>query len=289
MMGTRFILYCIQALGHLPLAWLRSLGWVLGAALYALVGSRRKVVRINLELCFPHWTKAQLRHTAFQTFVYFAQAWLDRGWLWSGSADVLKKRLTIHGALHELDGDAPAVLFAPHFMGLDAGWTALTQQMNRQFTTIYTNQSNTISDAWILKGRGRFANARLFGRVDDVKPIVAGLKAGHPLYLLPDMNFGPENSVFVPFFGVMAATVSSLSRFARLGRAKVVPVVTRMTREGYSVDIFPAWLDIPTEDMVVDTAEMNRRLEGFIEAMPAQYYWVHKRFKDRPTGELPPY
>ena len=129
----------------------------------------------------------------------------------------------------------------------------------------------------------------MFGRIDGVKPIIAGLKAGDPLYLLPDMNFGPEDSVFVPFFGVMAATVPSLSRFARLGRAKVVPVVTRMTREGYSIDILPAWVDMPSDDMVADTAEMNRRLEAFIETMPAQYYWVHKRFKDRPAGELPPY
>ena len=288
-MGTRFILYCIQALGYLPLAWLRALGWVLGAVLYVLVGSRRKVVWVNLQLCFPHWTKAQLRHTAFQTFVYFAQAWLDRGWLWSQPVSVLEKRLTIQGALQELQGDEPAVLFAPHFVGLDAGWTALTHQMNRQFTTIYTNQANTIADSWILKGRGRFPNGHLFGRVDGVKPILTGLKTGNLLYLLPDMNFGPEDSVFVPFFGVMAATVPSLSRFARLGRAKVVPVVTRMTPEGYSIDILSAWIDIPSEDLVADTAEMNRRLEAYIETMPAQYYWVHKRFKDRPAGEIPPY
>lgn len=288
-MATRFILYCIQALGYLPLVWLRVLGWCLGAALYVLVGSRRRVVWINLKLCFPHWTKAQLRHTAFQTFVYFAQAWLDRGWLWSQPISVLNQRLTIQGALHELQGHEPAVLFAPHFVGLDAGWTALTHQMARQFTTIYTNQANTVADGWILKGRGRFPNGHLFGRVAGVKPILAGLKAGDLLYLLPDMNFGPEDSVFVPFFGVMAATVPSLSRFARLGRAKVVPVVTRMTRVGYCIDILPAWIDIPSEDMVADTAEMNRRLEAYIETMPAQYYWVHKRFKDRPAGELPPY
>ena len=62
-----------------------------------------------------------------------------------------------------------------------------------------------------------------------------------------------------------------------------------MTKEGYSIDILPAWIDIPSEDLVADTAEMNRRLEAYIETMPAQYYWVHKRFKDRPAGEIPPY
>jgi KDO2-lipid IV(A) lauroyltransferase len=174
-------------------------------------------------------------------------------------------------------------------MGLDAGWTALTQQLPRRFTTIYTDQANAVSDAWILRGRKRFGRARLFGRIEGVKSILEGLRKGEPLYLLPDMNFGPEESVFVPFYGVPAATVPSLSRFARLGRAKVVPVLCRMTPTGYDVEVLPAWIDFPSADMLADTALMNARLQSYIDTMPAQYYWVHKRFKDRPGGERPPY
>jgi KDO2-lipid IV(A) lauroyltransferase len=174
-------------------------------------------------------------------------------------------------------------------VGLDAGWTALTQQIPRQFTTIYTDQANKVSDAWILQGRKRFGHARLFGRIEGVKPILVALKRGEPLYLLPDMNFGPEESVFVPFYGVPAATVPSLSRFARLGRAKVVPVISCMTTKGYEIKVLPAWRDFPSGDLVADTALMNVRLQGYIDGMPSQYYWVHKRFKDRPNGDLPPY
>jgi KDO2-lipid IV(A) lauroyltransferase len=193
-------------------------------------------------------------------------------------------RLRLTGATQALEGDAPTVIFAPHFIGLDAGWTALTQQVPRHFTTIYTDQANKVSDAWIYKGRQRFGDCSLFGRSDGVKAIVAGLKAGQPLYLLPDMNFGPEDSLFVPFYGVPAATVPSLSRFARLGRAKVVPVISRMTPQGYDIEILPAWQDYPTGDAQADTALMNQRLQSYIDTMPAQYYWVHKRFKDRPEG-----
>ena len=103
------------------------------------------------------------------------------------------------------------------------------------------------------------------------------------------MNFGPEESIFVPFFGVQAATVPSLPRFARLAGAQVVPVVTRMTQTGYSVEVMPAWADYPTGDPAADTATMNLRLQDFIATMPAQYYWVHKRFKSRPAGEKPVY
>jgi KDO2-lipid IV(A) lauroyltransferase len=114
---------------------------------------------------------------------------------------------------------------------------------------------------------------------------VAALKAGEPLYLLPDMNFGPEDSVFVPFYGIPAATVPSLPRFARLSRAKVVPVLARMTAQGYDIEVLPAWGNYPSADATADTAQMNLRLQGYIDTMPAQYYWVHKRFKDRPPGE----
>jgi KDO2-lipid IV(A) lauroyltransferase len=284
-MLSRIGLVLMRLLAPLPLAWLRALGWLLGWALYLAVGSRRRVVQANLRLCFPALSESERTSLVRQTFVYFAQAWLDRSWLWHGAPARLRQRLKLTGALDALQGETPTVLFAPHFMGLDAGWTALTQQVPRQFTTIYTNQSNVVVDAWVLAGRKRFGQGRLFGRSDGVKSIVAALRAGEPLYLLPDMNFGPEDSVFVPFYGVPAATVPSLSRFAKLGRAQVVPILTRMTDAGYTVEVLPPWQEFPTDDVVADTALMNRRLQDYIATMPAQYYWVHKRFKDRPPGE----
>lgn len=288
-MLTRILLEVIRWIGYMPLKWVRALGYVLGLALYVLIPSRRRVVWTNLSLCFPHWTRQAIRRCAVQTFVHFAQAWLDRGWLWHGSAQLNLQRLHITGAVDALQGHAPTVIFSPHFVGLDAGWTALTQQLPRRFTTIYTDQANKVADAWILAGRKRYGAARLFGRIEGVKPILAALKEGEPLYLLPDMNFGPEESVFVPFYGVPAATVPSLARFAKLGRAKVVPVISCMTSSGYEIKVLPAWEGFPTGDLLADTALMNVRLQTYIDAMPSQYYWVHKRFKDRPEGAAAPY
>ncbi|MDP3137521.1 MAG: lipid A biosynthesis acyltransferase [Burkholderiaceae bacterium] len=288
-MGSRFVVLLMRALGWLPLSWLRALGWLLGQILYSLVPSRRKVVAANLALCFAQLGVPQRRALERRVFVRFAQAWLDRGWLWHAPARVLRRRLHLRGAVDELAGQHPTVIFAPHFVGLDAGWTALTQALPRHFTTIYTDQADKVFDAWILQGRRRFGDSELFGRADGVKPIVASLRDDAVLYLLPDMNFGPEESIFVPFYGVPAATVPSLSRFARLGRARVVPVVTRMTAQGYEVQVLPAWDDFPGDDVQADTALMNARLQGYIDAMPEQYYWVHKRFKTRPEGEAPVY
>jgi Kdo2-lipid IVA lauroyltransferase/acyltransferase len=279
----------MRALSHLPLSWLRGIASLLGRVLYVVVVPRRRVVHVNLALCFPQRSPAERRALAKQVFVAVAQAWLDRSWLWHASAEVARERLKVTGAVDELRGGQATVIFAPHFVGMDAGWTALTLQVPRAFTTIYTDQSDKVVDAWVLRGRRRFGTGRLFGRADGVKTIVSALREGAPLYLLPDMNFGPEESVFVPFYGIAAATVPSLSRFARLGRAKVVPVVTRMTREGYEVEVKPSWSGFPTDDPVADTALMNRRLEEYIDTMPAQYYWVHKRFKSRPDGAPPVY
>jgi Kdo2-lipid IVA lauroyltransferase/acyltransferase len=279
----------MRLLAHLPLAWIRWLGLALGWLLYLVVAPRRHVVQVNLAQCFPQWPTQQRRALAPRIFVHVAQAWLDRSWLWHGKPEVTRRRLKLAGAIHEFDGAQPTVIFAPHFVGMDAGWTALTQQLQRDLTTIYTDQANKVVDAWILESRRRFGSGRLFGRADGVKTIVSALRQGALLYLLPDMNFGPEESIFVPFYGVEAATVPSLSRFARLGRAKVVPVVTRLTREGYEVRVLPAWKDFPSDDVTADTALMNERLQSYIDTMPDQYYWVHKRFKTRPEGMPPVY
>lgn len=286
---TRLMLAMVAWTRFLPLSWVRALGALLGWLLYWLVAGRRRVVQTNLRLCFPHMPEAERKALAKKVFMYFAQAWLDRGWLWHGSGKQVLSRLRLTGAVKELMDDRPTVIFAPHFVGLDAAWTALTQQLTRKFVTIYSAQVNPVSDAWILAGRKRFGRPELVARLAGIKPLVSALREGHPLYLLPDMNFDPRESVFVPFYGVPAATVPSLSRFAKLGRAKVVPVVARMCDSGYEVEVMPAWEGFPTEDSTADTLLMNQRLEQFIATMPAQYYWVHKRFKDRPDNGPAPY
>jgi KDO2-lipid IV(A) lauroyltransferase len=283
-MLTRVFLLLLRVLSTLPLPLLRALGAALGQLLYAVAASRRRVVWTNLQVCFPAWSGSKRKAVAREVFVRFAQAWLDRGWLWHRSAACIRARVRIVGQTQLLADDEATVLFAPHFMGLDVGWTALTLSMPRDFVTIFTPQRNAVADAWIAQGRQRFGRVRLCRREDGVKPIVSALRDKAWLYLLPDMNFGPSESIFVPFYGEPAATVPSLSRFAKLGRARVVPVVTRMTPTGYEVEILHAWHDFPTDDVEADTALMNARLQAWIDAQPGQYFWVHKRFKTRPEG-----
>ncbi len=288
-MMARLGLWFMRLLARLPLSWLRALGWLLGQVLYLLVAPRRRVALRNLALCFPQASPRQRRAWARQTFVVFCQTWLDRSWLWSAPRELVLSRVQLQGALHELDGNTPTIIFAPHFLGMDAGGLALPLHTERAFTSIFSTHPNPALDDWFMQGRQRFGDVRMLNRADGVKPILSNLRKGGVLYLLPDMDFGAGESIFVPFYGVQAATVPSLPRFARLGRAKVVGMVTRLVPGGYVAEITPAWSHYPSCDVVQDTARMNRELQGYIDALPGQYYWVHKRFKTRPEGEPPVY
>ena len=284
-MTGRLGVWFMRVLAHVPLPALRALGWCLGQLLYVLAVPRRKVALRNLALCFPKATVAQRSRWARETFVVFCQTWLDRSWLWFAPREVVQRRVRLQGALNELEGDTPTIIFAPHFYGMDAGGTALTLHTPRAFTSIFSTHPDPAVDAWFMAGRQRFGDVRMLNRADGVKPIISNLRKGGLLYLLSDLDFGPGESIFVPFYGVPTATVPSLPRFARLGRAKVIGMYTRLTPTGYVAEITPAWEGYPSDDVEADTAQMNLRLQSYIDTMPGQYYWVHKRFKTRPAGE----
>ena len=275
----------MRVLKFLPLSWLRALGWLVGRLLYPLALRRRRIAEVNLALCFPGQSAEQRRQTVQRHFVLFVQAWLDRSWLWEGRPDVVRRRLRLTGEVGALDETVPTLLFAPHFVGMDAGWIALTAHVQRRFCGLYARQRNPVLDHWMAEGRRRFGEPHIVAKSAGLKALVTALRAGEPLYLLPDMDYGPRDSVFVPFYGVTAATVPSLSRFARMGGARVLPAVSRLRPAGYEVTVLPPWQDFPTDDVLADTALMNRHLEAWIDAVPEQYYWVHKRFKTRPSGE----
>ncbi|TAJ60799.1 lipid A biosynthesis acyltransferase [Variovorax sp.] len=292
-LGSRLGIGFMRVIAPLPLPLVRGFGAFLGRVLHTIALPRRRVVDTNLAVCFPEKSEAERRAIAKESFVYVAQSWLDRSWLWHAPEKVVASRLKIVGAAVEIreiaEGSEPMILFAPHFYGLDAAATALTMHTARPSATIYTTQRDPMVDAWIREGRTRFGDVAALNRVDGIKPVLSGLRKGGLLYLLPDMDFGRDQTIFVPFYGVQAATVPSLSRFARLGKAKVVPIVAKLTRDGYEIEVLETWRNFPTDDVEADTALMNTRLQGYIDPMPAQYYWVHRRFKTRPEGDPPIY
>jgi KDO2-lipid IV(A) lauroyltransferase len=273
-------------LHFLPLPLLALIGQGLGMLFYALGRERRVVARINLGLCFPELDDAARERLVRQHFRAFGRSILERGISWWSRGARIRHLVRVEGIqnLQALQGK-PVIMLAPHFVGLDMGGSRVA--MDFHAASMYSQQKNPVLDRLLLHGRQRFNAPYLFSRQDNVRSVVKVMRRGIPFYYLPDMDFGPRDSIFVPFFGVPTATITGVSRLARLAGAVVVPVVTRQLSwgRGYVLTYYPAWENFPTQDVVADTRRVNAFIEDRVREMPEQYYWLHKRFKTRPEGE----
>ena len=282
----RLGLAVVWLLRFLPLAVLAPAGAAMGMLLYIVAGERRRVVMVNLKLCFPEMSEAERRALARRHFRAFGRTALEHGILWWGSQARIQRMVRVEGLEYwQAVRDRPVIWLAPHFVGLDMGGTRIITEW--QGASMYSHQKNPAFDRILLHGRTRFVKPVLFSRQDGIRPVVKTIREGVPFYYLPDMDLGPRDSIFVPFFGVPAATVTGLSRLAQLGNAVVVPAVTRQLPggRGYVLRFYPAWQDFPTDNVEADTRRMNAFIEERVREMPEQYYWLHKRFKTRPAGE----
>lgn len=274
----------LRLLARLPFGALRAIGEVTGDLLWLLARPRRRVTLTNLALCFPQWSPARRRAVARAHFRAYARSFLDRFVFWFEPEARLRALVELRGVEHFLPWlGKPVILLAPHFVGLDAG--GARYQADFTGASMYANQKSRVLTDAITAGRNRFGTARLLLRNDGMRPALRLIRQGVPFYFLPDMDLGPRDAVFVPFFGVPAATVTSLARLARATGAVVIPLVTQMTDTGYVARFYPAWEDYPGEDLEAATRRMNAFIEERVCEMPEQYLWSHKRFKTRPPGE----
>jgi len=291
-MLSRLAVFLLWLLHGLPLPLLAAIGRGLGWALFRVAGRRRRIVETNLSLCFPELDDTQRRRLAQAHFQVLARSMLERGMLWWSRPERLQRLIRVEGAetIRELlDAGRPIMLLAAHFVGLDAGGVGIA--MRYDCAGLYAEQSSKVFNRLLYQGRKRFGDQLLLSRDENLRTIVRAMKTGRPFYYLPDVNFRTRDSIFVPFFGVPAATVSGLSRLSKLTGAAVVPCATRMLPggQGYVVEVGRAWENYPTDDIEADTRRMNSWIEEVVRTMPEQYYWVHRRFKTRPAGEPPLY
>ena len=270
----------------LPLPLQAAMGNALGGMMAMMPGRRRRIAATNLALCFPDAPEALRRRWLRQTYQASIRAALEHGILWWGSEARLRRLIQIDNPeAARGDGKRPVIWLAPHFVGLGMGGVRLT--MDQTVVNLYARARNPVSNKMMLRGRARFSSPVLIEKSDGIKPVLKALKDGLPLHYSPDQDQGRRNAVFVPFFGVSAATVSALPRLAKLTGAQVIPVITRQLQwgRGYAVRFYPPWDNYPSDDMDADVARMNAFIEDRIREMPSQYMWLHRRFKTRPAGE----
>lgn len=263
-----------------------SIGWLA----LKLAKSRVRIVRKNLELCFPNEDVAVRERWIVEHFRALGQSIVDRGVLWYGTPEAVRAMVKETGGeqINALISQGKRViLLAPHFIGMDAAGTRLTMDVPSA-ACMYTPQGDADIDAVIRAGRARFNDVYMVSRKDGVRDLIRHLRVPRPVYYLPDMDFGREGTVFVPFFGVQAATLVATAQIAGKWDAAVVPILSFWNPETgtYHVEVLPPLENFPGNDSLEEaTARLNRELESWVRRCPSQYYWVHRRFKTRPLGE----
>ena len=281
---TRLVIAAMWLLHWLPLPLLALLGQALGLALYLLVPERRHVTLTNLGLCFPALTPGERSALARRHFAVFGRSILELGLWWWASPARIRRLVRLEGG-EKLAGyrGRPVILLVPHFVGIDAG--AIRLLLEHGVVAIYTHQKNRVFEAAMNGGRNRFGNCDMVSRQEGTRKALKAMKAGRFFHYSPDMDYGPKESVFVPFFGVQTATITGLARLAKLTGATVIPLVTRMESGGYVATVGEPWADFPGDGDTGDARRLNAFIEQEVLKSPEQYYWLHKRFKTRPPGE----
>lgn len=286
--GARLGLAVLRGVAKLPYGAVRRIANVAGDLAWLLARRRRRIALINLRLCFPGWTEQRRRDVAHGHFRCFMRSFFDRFIFWFEPVERLRALVRVEGAEHYTRWQGtPVILLAPHFVGIDAG--GMRFQVDHPGASMYAQQKSRVLTEAMTRGRTRFGTSRMLLRNEGLRPAIRLIRQGVPFYFLPDMDLGPRDAVFVPFFGTPAATVTSVGRLAQVTGAVVVPFVTRMTDTGYVARLYPAWDDFPGEDPVAASRRMNAFIEERVLEMPEQYLWSHRRFKTRPPGEPSPY
>lgn len=289
---TRILIGLLHALYYLlPFGWLARLGAGLGSLLYYASASRRRVARTNLKLCFPDWDARTTQHVLRAHFRAVGRSTVLEAVSWWGTRTAVERAVRLVGEEHwRAVAGRPVILLAPHFVGLNLGGVRVTAAL-APIVSLYATIKNAQLNALMLHARTRFtgptgAVSEMYSRHDGIKPVLRALKNRRPFYYLPDMDYGRRESIFVPFFGVPAATISGLPRLAKTAGAVVVPCITRWENDHYVTRFYPAWENYPSNDIEADVQRMNAFIEDRVREMPEQYFWLHKRFKTRPPGEV---
>lgn len=288
---TWFLVGVLWLFVYLPRPFASFVGAHLGDLYYHLNRKRRAVAYTNISLCFPELSDKARESQVREAFRVYGQCLMDTGLVWWARPAVLDHYIKIDGLAHyqvALDAGKQVILLTGHFSALDIAGPAISRHYPQ--IGLINPIRNPVANYFFARGRMRF-NGRVFSRKQGLRPVIRSLREGYGFYYLPDEDFGPERSMFVPFLGTEAATITTLPRLARLADAAVLPVSVwrRSSREGYCIKIHPALEDFPGADTHADAARMNAVLGEMVREHPEQYMWTFKFFKTRPGGAPNPY
>ena len=271
-------------LARLPWPLQRGLGRALAGVLRLLLGERRRIASRNLALCFPALDDAARASLLRQHFSALGIGLFEFARAWWGSVAPLRRGLQVDGLEHveaARAGGRGVIVISGHFTTLEICGRLLCDHV--PLAGMYRPHAQAAMEWAVKHGRLRYA-AAMFGR-DELRPALRHLKQGGLLWFAPDQDTRRGDSVFVPFFGRPASSLTSTHQLARLSGAAVLAFAhVRRPDGGYTLRLSPAFADFPSEDAVADTSRVMAAIEGMVRVAPAQYLWIHRRFKRQPDG-----
>jgi KDO2-lipid IV(A) lauroyltransferase len=248
-------------------------------------GRRKRIAQTNIDLCFPDLSVAERARIMRENFASMGIAVLEMGMSWWAPERRLRRLVTLEG-MENLDAALRAghgaILLSAHFTTMEIGGRLLS--MFAPFQVLYREHKNAAMEHVISRGRNRFTQRAILR--DNLLGMRRSLRKNIPVWYAPDQDFGIGKGVFVPFFGIPAATITATSTLAKMAHSPVVPFYqTRLPgARGYRLTLLPALEDFPGDDIEQDTRRINALLEALIRRQPEQYLWAHRRFKTRPDG-----
>jgi len=269
----------------LPFRWQIGLGKSIGRLAHRIGAERRAIARRNIELCFPELSAEQRNRLALEHFEALGASLMELALGRWASDKKLLSMTTVEGAHHiqqTLDEGHGVLLISAHFTVLDVAGRALRQHCP-PFDVIYRGFRNPLTTEIVASTRE--VSARRVIEKNDIKGMIRSLREGVPVWYAPDQSYHLKQSALLPFFGVPAMTNIATSTIAKLGKAKAVPFWPRRLPEGgYEILIEAPLEGVPSDDPEEDTKKYVAALEAQIRRCPEQYYWVHRKFKNRPDS-----
>jgi len=273
-------------LSQLPYRFQMQLGRALGNLAYLLIAERRRVARINLRMAYPELDE-QARHELLRAhFRSVGMGALETGICWWAPDAKVEGLAHIEGYEH-LEAAATRgrgiILLSAHFTSLELGVRMAKRPLKAlgyNTTAMYKPPHDPVID-YVMRTR---REAHIGGQSiadDDVVSLLGALKRRDAVWYAGDQKGGQRMSAVVDFFGQPARTHTAISRLAKISRATVVPFFTlrRPDGKGYRLVVKPPLTDFPSGDDAADARRINAIIEDVVAEDPAQYFWLHQRFK----------
>lgn len=275
----------LWSIAQLPVRANQALGRGLGHLLYRVAKSRRRVAERNIELCFPEYSPQKRAETVKGVVLGCGMSITESAMALWGSDKKLRDRYTLEGLEHieKAQAQGKGVLLAGcHFTTIDISGRIMSFHISAD--VVYREDNNPVMSWAIARARARVNNDAIHRH--DMRKLIRNLRKGHIVWYAPDQDYGKHRSIFAPFFGIEAATVPGTSKLARLTDCAVIPFAHYREEGGrYRLVVHPPLENFPTDDERADATQVNAKIEEMIRVEPAEYMWVHRRFKSRPDGE----